>query len=113
MVATAPSQRGSLLVNVAKDFSRYPAGRFLSDGEFSGEKFRHDFLEPAMRNNNHLHICLDGARGYGSSFLEEAFGGLVRLGYEPNDVLASIELESSDKSLILEIKDYIVHGRDE
>lgn len=31
-------------------------------------------------------VSLDGALGFGSSFLEEAFGGLVRLGYKATEL---------------------------
>ncbi len=35
-------------------------------------------LVPALEQNTVIEVILDGAEGYGSSFLEEAFGGLVR-----------------------------------
>ena len=56
---------------------------------------------------------MDGTRGYGSSFLEEAFGGLVRKGFSQDQILSSFELNSSDPSLIEEVHDYIAHGIDE
>lgn len=97
-------------INVAEDFSRYPAGRYKTDGPFSGERFRDEFLVPILEKEDRARIELDGTRGYGSSFLEEAFGGLVRKNYPPDRVLQSFELISSDQSLILEIKDYIKYG---
>jgi hypothetical protein len=51
---------------------------------------------------------LDGARGYGSSFLEEAFGGLIRVGFSADNVLSRFELKSQDESLVEEIKGYIL-----
>ena len=63
---------------IAKDFSRFPAGRFRSDGPFSGEAFREDHLVPAFTHSKPVTIHLDGVEGYPSSFLDEAFGGLVR-----------------------------------
>ena len=53
-------------------------------------------------------IEFDGARGYGSSFLEEAFGGLVRAGYSAKEIFDRIELKSQDRSLIEEIKGYVL-----
>ena len=97
-------------IKISDSFSRYPAGRYIKDGPFSGELFRNEFLEPALQGGNKTIIDLDGTRGYGSSFLEEAFGGLVRKQYAPERILDSFEFKSQDESLILEIKDYILHG---
>lgn len=97
-------------VNVAKDFSRFPAGRFKSDGPFSGEAFR-DLLVPHLQNAEEtLSVELDGALGYGSSFLEEAFGGLVRLGFAAADLLKRVKLRSADDALIREIQGYIARA---
>lgn len=100
------------VVNVARDFSRYPAGRYLEDGPASGQLFREKFLIPALKESKSLSIELDGARGYGSSFLEEAFGGAVREGFSPTIVKQAFTLISEDKSIIEEIHDYIDHGSD-
>ena len=71
-------------INVGRDFSPVPAGRRKEDGPFSGESFRERFLTDAIRNNVKVTVDLSGTEGYGSSFLEEAFGGLVReLGLPP------------------------------
>ena len=70
-----------VIIDVAGEFSRYPAGRYRSDGRYSGERFRQDFLVPALKKVKEQGIVtieMDGAAGYGPSFLEEAFGGLVR-----------------------------------
>ena len=76
-----PSTRPAM-INVATDFTRYPGGRYRQDGDFSGEEFRDDVLVPALRKaratSTRVVVVLDGATGYPSSFLEEAFGGLVR-----------------------------------
>lgn len=66
------------VLDIAKDFSRKPAGRYVTDGPYSGEAFREQMLWPAIKDNDVVNIVLDGALGFGSSFLEEAFGGLVR-----------------------------------
>jgi hypothetical protein len=96
------------VINIATEFSRYPGGRSLSDGPHSGERFRKEFLLPVLQSGEHAIIQFDGARGYGSSFLEEAFGGLVRLeGVEPSKILDTFTLESSDESIVDEIKEYI------
>jgi hypothetical protein len=96
------------VINVARDFSRYPAGRYLEDGPHSGQAFRENHLRPVLNSDaEKIVVELDGARGYGSSFLEEAFGGLVRSGFEASDLLKRLDLKSSDASLVEEIKNYI------
>ena len=78
-------------IKVVEDFSPSPGGRFRRDGPFSGEQFREDVLRPALITGEEVTIDLDGAFGYPSSFLEEAFGGLIRHGIiraaEANDRL--------------------------
>lgn len=95
------------VINIARDFSRAPAGRYISDGPNSGERFRTEYLVPALGKTDAITIELDGARAYGSSFLEEAFGGLVRLGYAATDLLRRLQLKSSDPSLVAEIRSYL------
>lgn len=97
------------IINIESDFSRYPAGRYTEDGPYSGQAFRERFLVPALSSgSNKIIVELDGARGYGSSFLEEAFGGLVRCGFSADEIIARIELKSQDASLIQEITSYIL-----
>lgn len=68
------------MISIAKQFSETPAGRYAVDGPFSGQAFRDKILYPALMESDYVEVevDLDGALGYGSSFLEEAFGGLVR-----------------------------------
>lgn len=65
-------------LSVARQFSRFPGGRFKRISDNSGEEFRDDVLIPALRREAKIIVDLDGVVGYGSSFLEEVFGGLVR-----------------------------------
>lgn len=71
---------------IAKDFSRHPGPRFKRQGKDSGEAFR-EFLIRAFSKSQKLIVHLDGTTGMGSSFIGEAFGGLVRLGYFKKDEL--------------------------
>ena len=97
-----------LNISIASDFSRYPGGRYKSDGPHSGERFREDVLLPRIRAGEPFVIRLDGTLGYGSSFLEEGFGGLVRVhGISPALIRKLATFESADKSLIQEIWRYI------
>ena len=65
-------------ITVGSDFTKTPIGRYREDGPFSGQVFREDFLIPALKENDSVVIDLSGVEGYGSSFLEETFGGLIR-----------------------------------
>ncbi len=71
-----------ITINIAKDYTKTPGPRFISDGPFSGQDFREKFLEKYFvldhLLNINLEIILDGVTGYPTSFLEEAFGGLAR-----------------------------------
>ena len=62
----------------AEEFTRYPAGRYRRDGPFNGTTFRQEHLVPALRNFDKVEVNFDGVAGFGYSFLEEAFGGLVQ-----------------------------------
>lgn len=42
---------------------------------------------PLLKENDVVEVVIDDAEGYGSSFLEEAFGGLIRKGYFTLDTL--------------------------
>lgn len=95
-------------INLGREFARYPAGRYLSDGPHSGQRFREDFLIRALATPNEpIEINLDEARGLKSSFLEEAFGGLVRKGFSADQLMKRLSFISRDPSLIEEIFGYI------
>jgi hypothetical protein len=76
-----------MTINIARDFSPYPAGRFFSDGPDSGQRFREQFLVPELSKGGELIVEIDGTDGYQTSFLEEAFGGLVRFRHISKDEL--------------------------
>jgi hypothetical protein len=95
-------------INIAKDFSKFPAGRYVTDGEFSGQRFREKLLHPQLKRHKNLIVELDGTAGYGSSFLDEAFGGLVRHnGYSSKELHDRLRIKAFDNSLLLEIWEYI------
>lgn len=101
------------MIKIATDFSRFPAGRFYSDGPYSGEKFREELLLPMFSESGEqerIEINLDRTRGYGSSFLEEAFGGMVRQ-LKPQslqNILQKITfISNDDDTLIPEIREYM------
>ena len=68
-------------INIAKDFSPYPAGRYKSEGITSGEAFLVDHLMgkllAAVIDNCLLEIDLNEMNGYPSSFISGSFGKLT------------------------------------
>ena len=92
-------------IDIATEFSSYPAGRYHpQDGEYTGDRFRDEYLAPrlkqAISEKEKLVILLDGVRTFGSSFLEEAFGGLVRKNiFTRKDLKEHLKFEYSKKSL--------------
>lgn len=94
-------------ISIAKDFSVYPGGRTPEDGPHSGREFREQLLIPIFDGNERVVINFDGVRGYGSSFLEEAFGGLVRCGIAKEKILSQLDFCSSKDSIVSEVKRYI------
>lgn len=68
-------------------------------------------LRPALEAGDVIHLKMDGTRGYASSFLEEAFGGLIRAGYSKEKVLSGIKFETTDEALVIEITEYINQAR--
>ncbi|MDC6382799.1 STAS-like domain-containing protein [Pseudomonas graminis] len=65
-------------IDVVKQFSKTPYGRYPDDGDDCGQNFREKLLAPKLREYDHVHVNLDGYNRYGRSFLDEAFGGLIR-----------------------------------
>lgn len=95
-------------VSVARDFTRFPAGRYIRNGDTSGEAFRGKFLVGPIRAGEPVLVDLDGTVGYGSSFLEEAFGGLVReLKLPAGEILRLLKFKSEDQGLVEEVTQYI------
>lgn len=99
------------IINIAKDFSLYPAGRFKTDGPYSGEAFRDDILVPSLQSHDCVQVQIGEVPGYGSSFLEEAFGGLVRLGlFSKSELKEKLKIDYDEDSYATyadELWDYI------
>ncbi len=95
------------------DFSITPGSRYRDEGKkaHSGQEFREDILEPnfkiAIAKNQKLLIDLDGTIGYGTSWLEEVFGGLARA-YGKEKVLNLLDFKSEEEDYLTDdIKQYI------
>lgn len=84
-------------IDIGEDFSDTPLGRYLDDSPASGERFREEILRPALAQDETVTVIIDHAEGYGSSFLDEAFGGLVRKGYfSAEHLVKHLKIEFSD-----------------
>lgn len=95
------------VLKVADDFSRSPSGRYLSDGPNSGERFREELLYPALVEDK-VEVNLDGVLTLGSSFLDEAFGGLVReKGLNTKELRDRLAIKSDLKMYVTKIWSYI------
>lgn len=101
-------------IDIAEQFSDMPYGRYEIDGPDNGERFRKDFLVPALRENNTVNIFMDGAMGYGSSFLDESFGGLVRNeGFDKATLKKKLKLHCSLNYIIESVWQYIEEAKRE
>lgn len=100
-------------LKVTERFSRTPGARYRSDGDWSAEQFRDDVLVPSLREamskGCELLVDLDGAAGYAASFLEEAFGGIMRVHGLPLEIVnESLRLVSVEEpELVGEIKEFM------
>ena len=75
-------------INIGKDFSLDPAGRYVTDNNGKGNdgsSFREKHLKKEIfklkRGEKLIVILDDGVESYGSSFLTEGFAGMVKFGY--------------------------------
>lgn len=84
------------------EFSQSPGPRYCAQGEDSGEQFYHVALNrifaEALKANLKLRVILDGADGYASSFLDEAFGNLV-YDFTADVVKNNLEIVSEDEEV--------------
>lgn len=102
----------NVIINVT-DFSITPGSRYKDEGKkaHSGEEYRENYLEPAfndvVKNGNKLIVNLDGTIGYGTSWLEEVFGGLTRK-FGKKVVFEKLDFISEEEDYLIEdIKQYI------
>jgi hypothetical protein len=100
-----------IVINIAKEFTESPGGRYKKDGLHSGEEFLETILIPkvkqAIKDNQNITINLDGGYGYPTSFLEEVFTNLVK-DFKTQKILKMINIISEDEpSLVLDIERYM------
>lgn len=106
-------------LKISKDYSTSPGPRYTTEGKFSGEEFRKNILLPKVKEaiscGDKLIIDLDGTSGFGTSFLEEAFGGLIREDRFTKDTIdrTIILVSTEEPELIDEIEEYIKDADDQ
>jgi hypothetical protein len=84
------------ILSVRKEFTRTPGPRYTGQGKWSGEEFR-KILTSWLKEHESVLVDLDGTAGYGSSFIDETFGGLVREGnFTPADIKKRLEIKSDE-----------------
>jgi hypothetical protein len=96
-------------IDVARDFAPEPFGRYPRHGPASGERFRTEFLERALRDGDRVRVDFDGVSGLSSSFLDEAFAGLVRRGVLTREnFFRYVSIKSDrDPSYIEDVRQYV------
>lgn len=71
------------IINVVEEFSPSPYRRKREEvpmGEIdsTGQRFREEHLVPALKEYDRVIVNLTGYNRYARSFIDEAFGGLIR-----------------------------------
>lgn len=89
------------------DWSLYPCGRYRQHGEQSAEAFRDDHLIPALEKHEYVEVDMSGPLAFGSSWLEECFGGLVRAGFSAAELDARLTVVGGVGSDRLLAKEFI------
>ena len=81
--------------SIAKDYTPFPGPRFTRQGEFSGERLGKILAKRLRASPSRFRVILDGTVGIGSSFLDQAFGGLVsEHGFDARDLESRIDFVS-------------------
>lgn len=96
-------------IDVARDFSPTPIGRYRRQGRFSGEAFREDLLLPALQRFEFVAVILDGTSGLSTGFLDEAFAGPIRERlFAPDDFRRRVSFRSErDPTILMLIEKYL------
>ncbi|MCY1259044.1 hypothetical protein D9M68_39820 [compost metagenome] len=102
------SRLKEVTIDVATEFSDMPYGRSSVDNEFNGKEFRTEHLLKALKSYDTVIVDLTGVMGTGSSFLDEAFAGLIKYeGYKYEDIKDRLIFKSKYKSVLNNIEKYM------
>lgn len=109
----------SIEIKISRDFSYSPGPRYINEGKNSGEKFRKEILKDAftraINEDKKIVVDLDVTDGYGTSFLEESFGGLVRDdGINYDEIIKRLEIISKEEEYLKDdVYEYLKDAHDE
>lgn len=83
-------------IDIKVDFTKYCGGRYRRYSKYSAEELRDDHLIPMLEEHEKIEVVIARGCFMGPSFVEEAFGGLVRaLGPDVKDRIVFNENESN------------------
>jgi len=96
-------------IDLAADFSAHPFGRYPTHGPVNGERFRKEHLVPALQRADTVLVDIDGTTGLSSSFLDEAFAGLIRAGVLTREAFFTrVKIKSQrDPTYVEDIAEYV------
>jgi hypothetical protein len=106
-------------ISIKENFISTPGPRYKKEGKWSGEQLRIDLIYPnfikAIEENKKFFIDLDGTSGYGTSFLEEVFGGLIRINkLKYSEINNLLELKSEEEPYLIEdIEEYLLDAKNQ
>ena len=89
--------KDSITIDVARDFSARPSGRFLWQSEASAEAFLEALIVPALRSYRHVYVNLEDVR-MDVDFLEGVFGGLIRQRFDREYLRNHLHLTSASEA---------------
>ena len=90
-------------IKISEEFSVTPKGRkHPEDGQFTGQRFREEFIEPFFNVYDEFIIDLDDLYGCPSSFREESFGGLARK-FGSETVLSKLKFICNDEPPLIDV----------
>jgi len=89
-----------------EEYTKFPGGRFVRLGPYSGEDFREKVLRPIFESDKKIVIDATGVvTSFSPSFLDEAFGELAKE-YGLETFLNKVEFYSDDSP---ELKDKMMY----
>jgi hypothetical protein len=95
------------IITLVSDFDECPSGRYKWESETSGERFRDDFIKPALAEFGEVTVNLNSADSLPPSFLDEAFGLLAKeMGRREFDRKVKIILDD-DKTALRKLNESI------